>query len=367
MSSKIQISPGAALDEMKQLNERVVNGLKLLGKVKDEDVRIATTPKEEVHREDKMTLSRYVPLTKRAIGVPVLMVYGLIGRQSMVDLQEDRSLVRNLLNQGVDVYIVDWGNPDRSDRWLALEDYIDGYINDCVDYICKREGIDQVNLLGICEGGVFTTAYAALYPEKIKNLAITITPVDFHADTEENRLERGFINVWTRSLEAEDIDRIVEAYGYVPGKFMGMVFSMLTPMKSLTKYNVDMLDVFDSEEKLVNFLRMEKWLADRPHHPGEAAKQWLTELYQENRLVKNEFTLGGRKVLLSNITMPVLNIYATDDHIIPPSCSRALGPLVGSKDYTELAVPGGHIGVFVGGKSQGIVGKGIVDWLEQRS
>lgn len=367
MSSKIQVSPTAALDEMKQLNDRVVNGLKLLGKVKDEDVRIATTPKEEVYREDKMTLSRYEPTTERAIGVPVLMVYGLIGRQSMVDLQEDRSLVRNLLNQGVDVYIVDWGNPDRSDRWLALEDYIDGYINDCVDYICRREGIGQVNLLGICEGGVFTTAYAALYPEKVKNLAITITPVDFHADTEENRLERGFINVWTRSLEAEDIDRIVDAYGYVPGKFMGMVFSMLTPMKSLTKYNVDMLDVFDSEEKLVNFLRMEKWLADRPHHPGEAAKQWLTELYQENRLVKNEFTLGGRKVLLSNITMPVLNIYATEDHIIPPSCSRALGPLVGSKDYTELAVPGGHIGVFVGGKSQGIVGKGIVDWLEQRS
>jgi polyhydroxyalkanoate synthase len=266
----------------------------------------------------------------------------------------------------VDVYEVDWGNPSRSDRWLALEDYIDGYIEDCVGHICKREGIDQVNLLGICEGGVFTLAYAALHRKSVKNLAITITPVDFHADTEENQLERGFINVWTRSLEAEDIDRIVEAYGYVPGKFMGMVFSMLTPVKSLTKYNLDMLDLFDSEEKLMNFLRMEKWLADRPHHPGEAGKQWLTELYQENRLVKNEFTLGGRPVLLSNITMPVLNVYATDDHIIPPSCSKALAPLVGSKDYTEIPVPGGHVGVFVGGKSQGIVGNGIVEWLKQR-
>ena len=367
MASRIQFSPEAALEEMKRLNERVAKGLELMGKVKDEDVRIATTPKEEVFREDKMTLSRYIPTTERAIAVPVLMVYGLIGRQTMVDLQEDRSLVRNLLNQGVDVYIVDWGNPDRADRWLALEDYIDGYINDCVDYICKREGIEQVNVIGICEGGVFTLAYAALYPEKVKNLAITITPVDFHADTEENRIERGFINVWTRSLGAEDIDRIVDAYGYVPGRFMGMVFSMLTPVKSMTKYNLDMLDVFDSEDKLVNFLRMEKWIGDRPHHPGEAAKQWLTELYQENRLVKNEFTLGGRKVLLSNITMPVLNIYATDDHIIPPSCSRALAPLVGSQDYTEVPVPGGHVGVFVGGKSQGIVGKGIVDWLKQRS
>jgi polyhydroxyalkanoate synthase subunit PhaC len=367
MLPKMQFSPAEALKEMTDLNQRLANGLKLLARVKDDDVKIATTPKKEVFREDKMTLSHYLPLAEPSVKVPVLMVYGLIGRQTMVDLQEDRSLVRNLLKQGVDVYVVDWGNPNRSDRWLGLEDYIDGYINDCVDFICKHHGITQVNLLGICEGGVFTLSYAALYGEKVKNLAITITPVDFHADTAENEIERGYINVWTRSLEPEDIDRIVDAYGYVPGKFMGMVFSMLTPMKSLTKYNMDMLDVFESEDKLVNFLRMEKWLADRPHHPGEAAKQWMTGLYQKNQLVKGEFELGGRKVLLSNITMPVLNIYATDDHIIPPSCSKALAPLVGTQDYSEIPVPGGHVGVFVGGKSQGIVGNGIVNWLREHS
>ena len=366
MAQKIQFSPEEALKEMAQYNKRVANGLKLMASVKDDDIKIATTPKEEVFRQDKMTLSRYIPLAKPTVKVPVLMAYGLIGRWTMADLQEDRSLVRNLLKQGVDVYVIDWGNPNRSDRYLSLEDYIDGYINDCVDFIRKQHGIDQVNLLGICEGGTFTLSYAALYPEKVKNMAITITPVDFHADTRDSSIEQGYINVWTRSLKPEDIDRIVEAYGYVPGKFMGMVFSMLTPVKSLTKYNMDMLDVFDSEEKLVNFLRMEKWIADRPHHPGEAGKQWLKELYQENRLVNGTFTLGGRKVLLSNITMPLLHIYAPQDPIVPPSTSKALKPLVGTKDYTEIAVPGGHIGVFVGGKSQGIVGNGIVNWLKER-
>jgi polyhydroxyalkanoate synthase subunit PhaC len=152
----------------------------------------------------------------------------------------------------------------------------------------------------------------------------------------------------------------------LPGEFMSAVFSMLTPIRSITKYNLDLLDVVEDEAKLLNFLRMEKWLADRPHHPGEAGKQWLKDLYQENRLAKNEFVLGGRKVDLSNVTMPVLNVYATEDHIIPPSCSRALAPLVGTTDYTEIAVPGGHVGVFVGGKSQGIVGNGIVNWLKER-
>src|SRR5688500_5780175 len=203
MAQRMQFSPEDALKEMAQYNQRVANGLKLLAKVKDEDIKIATTPKEEVFRQDKMTLSRYVPLAQNTVKVPVLMVYGLIGRWTMADLQEDRSLVRNLLKQGVDVYVVDWGNPDRSDRYVGLEDYVDGYLDECVEFIRAQHGIDKVNLLGICEGGVFTLSYAALYPDRVKNMAITITPVDFHAETD--RIEHGYISVWTRSLEPEDI------------------------------------------------------------------------------------------------------------------------------------------------------------------
>jgi polyhydroxyalkanoate synthase len=69
---------------------------------------------------------------------------------------------------------------------------------------------------------------------------------------------------------------------------------------------------------------------------------------------------------LQQVAMPVLNIYAQDEHIIPPPTLRALEGKVGTGAYTELGLPGGHIGVFVSGKSQGIVGKGIVDWLARR-
>jgi polyhydroxyalkanoate synthase len=140
----------------------------------------------------------------------------------------------------------------------------------------------------------------------------------------------------------------------------------MTPMRSLTKYNVDLIDVVDDEAKFMNFLRMEKWLADRPHHPGEAAKQWLKELYQENRLVDGSFVLSGRQVDLKSITAPVLNVFALDDHIIPPDCSRALGAKVGSKDYTEIPLPGGHVGLFVSSKSQGKLSQSIADWLVAR-
>jgi polyhydroxyalkanoate synthase len=362
----VDIKPEQAIREATSLAEKIVRGTELFSRLRDDEVAIATTPKDEVWRQDKVTLYHYRPLAEQKVPTPVLIVYGLIGRYTMADLQEDRSLVRNLLNLGVDLYVVDWGNPSRADRWLTLDDYIDGYLAECVQVISERHSIEKVSLLGICEGGVFTTCYAALHPDNVKALVLTITPIDFHSDTVDNRLGQGFINIWTRSLEPQDIDRLIEAYGNLPGEFMGSVFSMMTPMRTLMKYNLDLLEVMDDEKKFLNFLRMEKWIADRPHHPGEAAKQWLKDLYQDNMLIKNAFMISGRQVDLRNLTMPILNVFAKDDHIIPPATSQALSAKVGTRDYTELALPGGHVGVFVGGKSQALLGPGIAKWLAKR-
>jgi polyhydroxyalkanoate synthase subunit PhaC len=361
--SPVHIRPEQVAAEVAALGEKIARGTKLFNEARDKDVSIATTPKDEVWRQDKVTLHHYRPLAEPKVRVPVLIVYGLIGRYTMADLQEDRSLIRNLLNLGVDLYVVDWGNPSRAERWVTIDDYVDGYLDECVRVICERHDLDRISLLGICEGGVFTTCYAALYAETVANMVLTITPIDFHGDTVENRLGHGFINMWTRSLAPEDIDRLIEAHGTLPGDFMGSVFSMMTPMRTMLKYNFDLLEVVDDEQKLLNFLRMEKWIADRPHHPGEAAKQWLKDLYQDNKLVRNEFELSGRRVDLRNITCPVLNVFAKDDHIIPPATSQALGGKVGTEDYTELALPGGHVGVFVGGRSQKLLGPGIANWL----
>ena len=363
---RVKVDPAEAVKEFTAFSKRMQEGRTLLDKTKDRDVQIATTPKHEVFRQDKTVLYRYNPMVKKTVGTPVLMVYGLVGRYTMADLQEDRSLVRNLLAQGVDLYVVDWGNPTRSDRWLTLEDYIDGYLGDCVEFIRKEQGIEKVSLLGICEGGVFTACYAARNPRNVKSLVLTITPIDFHAGAKDAPLHHGLIGLWARSMTHEDVDRLIEANGNLPGELMSFVFSMMTPVNALTKYNLGLFDVMDDEKKLLNFLRMEKWIADRPHHPGEAAKQLLVNLYKNNELIRGEFKLAGRTVDLRKIKIPVLNIFAKEDHIIPPKTTQALGGAVGTKDYTEIGLEGGHVGVFVSGKSQGILGKGIHDWLRKR-
>lgn len=365
---RVKVDPREAVKEFTQFTKRMKEGRDLLDKTRDSDVQIATTPKTEVWRQDKAVMYHYEPMVKKkTVTTPVLVVYGLIGRYTMADLQEDRSLIRNLLQQGVDLYVVDWGNPTRSDRWLTLEDYIDGYLGECVDFIRREQGIEKVSLLGICEGGVFTLCYSARNPEKVKSLTLTITPVDFHAGSKDAPLHHGLIGLWARSMSPEDVDRLIEANGNLPGELMSFVFSMMTPVNALTKYNLGLFDVMDDEKKLLNFLRMEKWLGDRPDHPGEAAKQWLKDLYQGNKLARGEFELAGEKVNLKSIRMPVLNIFAEEDHIIPPKSTQALRALVGTKDYTELPLPGGHVGVFVSGKSQGILGKNIYAWLKSKS
>lgn len=355
------------LNRLMRESARVAGGLHKLSQVRDEDVRIAETPKDEVFRTDKTALYHYRPLEGVPVETgPVLIVYSLIGRYTVIDLQEDRSLVRNLMGHGCDLYVIDWGTPSRADRFLTIDDYIDGFLYDCVEHICRETGHSSISLLGICEGGTFAAAFAALYPEKVKNLILTVTPIDFHADADHNERGQGYINLWTRSLKPDDIDDLVDSFGNLPGEVMASVFEMITPVRSMTKYNRDLMDIMTDEDRLYNFLRMEKWLADRPHHPGEAAKQWLKELYHQNKLVKNTFELSGRTVDLSNITMPVLNVFAQGDHIVPSACSSALGPLVGSDDYTEVPLAGGHIGVFVSAKSQGVVGKTVGDWLRKR-
>lgn len=354
------------LRNVSEIAGKLAGGAHLFTEVRDEEVQIATTPKDEVWRSDRITMYRYRPIAERRLKEPLLIVFSLVGSYKIVDLQEDRSLVRNLLKQGIDVYVIDWGHASRGDQWLTMDDYINGYMHDAVEAIRQRDGAEKVNVLGICEGGTFSLCHAALHPEVVRNLILIVTPIDFHAKSPDEPIGHGFINLWSQNLGPEDVDRLMSAHGNLPGELMGSIFSSMTPMRTLLKYNLDLLEVAGDKKKLMNFLRMEKWIADRPPHPGELAKQWIKDLYQSNKLVANELRLGDSVVDLRNVTMPVLNVFALDDHIVPTAMTRDVGPHIGSKDYTEFPLPAGHMGIFVSGKSQGVLGKGLAEWLSER-
>ncbi|MFC1852324.1 class III poly(R)-hydroxyalkanoic acid synthase subunit PhaC [candidate division CSSED10-310 bacterium] len=319
------------------------------------NIDVGTAEKELCFQSDKTALYHYSPLSDSPQKVPTLVVYALVNRPYMLDLQPDRSLVRNLLSHGVDLYMIDWGYPDRSDQYLTMDDYINGYLDDCVDYVKRRTGHHKVNLIGICQGGTFATIYTALNPTKVKNLVTMVTPIDFSSD-------EALLFKWSRFI---DVDTMVDALGIIPADFLNLGFMMVRPFDRLLKY-VNFLENLDQKEKTLNFLRMEKWIFDSPGQAGECYRQFIKDLYQENKLVQDRLDIGGKQVHLSQISMPVLNIYARYDHIVPPAATIALQKHITSKDTELYEFEGGHIGLFVSSKTQKEVGPAVAQWLRQR-
>ena len=350
----IRIDPQKALDEAMKFNQKLSAGMQTLRKL--DEVDYGATAKEEVYRDDKLVLYHFKGQTKPTAKTPLLISYALVNRPYMVDLQDDRSLVKNLLALGEDIYLIDWGYPDPSDRYLTLDDYINGYIKRCVDVVAKRHKVDKINLLGICQGGAFSLCFASIYPDKIRNLITMVTPVDFH--TPDNMLSN-----WTRSM---DVDLFVDTLGNVPADLMNWCYLTLKPVRLFQQKYIGLVDILDDKAELENFLRMEKWIFDSPDQAGEAFRQFIKDFYQANKLVTGGLKIGAKDVSLKNVTMPVLNIFAEQDHLVPPSASRPLKDLAGTKDYTELAFKGGHIGIYVSGRAQREVPSAIHDWLKQR-
>ncbi|MGE0566785.1 MAG: class III poly(R)-hydroxyalkanoic acid synthase subunit PhaC [Bacteroidia bacterium] len=319
-------------------------------------VDIATTPKKAVYHEDKLTLYHYESENKTTFKTPVLIVYALVNTYKMLDLQPDRSYIKNLLNAGLDVYLIDWGFPTKADRFLSIDDYVNGYINNCVDFIRKKNRVESVNIMSICQGGTLSVIYASLFPNKVKNLVTHVTPIDFSTND-------GLLFRWSKDM---NFDKMVEGFdGLIPGDFLNQGFDILKPMMKVQKQQT-LANSMDDEAKLLNFLRMEKWISESPAQAGECFRQFMKDLYQENKLIKGELVVGNKKVNLKNLKSPLLNIYATEDHLVPPAATIPLNDYVGSKDKELYSFKGGHIGVFVGGKSQKELAPAVVEWLKKR-
>jgi polyhydroxyalkanoate synthase len=355
MHGPLKLTPEKLAEEGARLQQKLGAGLRTLREV--DEVDYGATEREAVYSDGRLVLYRFRGESAIRASTPLLIVYALVNRPYMVDLQHDRSLVKGLLAQGEDVYIIDWGYPDGSDRYLTLEDYVERFIGGCVDFLRAKHAVDRINVLGICQGGALSLCYASLHQDKVRNLVTMVTPVDFH--TADNMLSN-----WTRDL---DVDLFVDTLGNVPADLMNWCYLTLKPFRLNVQKYVGLTDILDDKNAIEDFLRMEKWIFDSPDQAGEAFRQFIKQFYQGNGFVNGGIRIGERAVELANITTPVLNIFAEQDHLVPPDASRALQRLIGSRDYTELSFKGGHIGIYVSSRAQREVPTAIHEWLAARS
>lgn len=322
----------------------------------DLDTDIATTPYEIVYQQDRVKLKHYKAIKKKAFQTPLLIIYALINRETMLDLSPGRSVVENFLQQGVDIYMIDWGYPTRKDRYLGIDDHVNVYINDIVDFIRERENVAKINLMGVCMGGTFSVIFSALHPEKVQNLITTVTPTQFDIKT-------CLLNLWMRKFP---VDQITDTYGNIPGDLLNFGFLMLNPARLMIDKYVGFYELVDNKEFVENFIRMERWIFDSPDIPGETFREFIKDCFQDNLLIQNKMEVGGERIDLKKVTMPLLNIYGKFDHLVPPEACEELSGKVGSTDTEDICLKTGHIGIYVSSKCQQEFVPKITQWLKER-
>jgi polyhydroxyalkanoate synthase subunit PhaC len=321
------------------------------------NIDVGTLSHEVLEETRLYKLLHYRPLVSRTAKTPILVVYALMNKSYILDLQPDKSWLRSLLSQGFNVYLIDWKTPTSIDKYVSFDDYVNYYVDDCVDLVTKENSVERLTLHGYCLGSTMAAMYTSLHQEKVRNL-VTIAPI---IDTENDKT---VLANFARYLEVKAITDIL---GNFPREYLYGCFSMLKPFKQGANKYLNLVENIDNAKFVQNFLRMEKWLYDTPSIAGETFRQWIEDIYQKNLLVKNEMWIGENLVDLSKINVPLLNIVAEEDHLVSPQCSVALNDSVSSMDKRLMHFHTGHVGLIASSYSQNNVLPKVGQWLRVRS
>lgn len=323
-------------------------------------VRKGVTPSEVVYEADRVKVLHFLTDQKPRHRTPLVFVYALVNRPYILDLKKGRSVVAHFVERGFDTYLVDWGVPTNADRYLTMDDYINGYLANVFDFLCERAGVDQVNVLGYCMGGTMSAIYTSLHQERVKNLILLAAPIEFGAAD-------GLLNIWTQSRNF-DVDKFVDAFGNCPPEFLQMSFLLLNPVHNLIRKPLNFLERMHEDKFLDDFLVTETWLRDNIAVPGETYRQFVKYLYQQNLLVKGRLPVGKHIARLDRIQCPVLNLVAAEDDLVPCGQSMPFTEFVSSKDRKTILLKGsGHIGLAIGSRAQQELWPQSCEWLEQRT
>lgn len=342
------------IEDVLKFSKNVIDAPKLVSA--PDEINMEVTPHDTVQQLDKTRLLHYTSKTNSQHRTPLLISYALINRYHILDIHPQKSWVKSLLEQGFDVYMLDWGTPTNIDKYLDFDDYIN-YLDSYIEYIKNESSSDKISLQGYCTGATIATIYTALHPESVRNFIATAPVIDGWRDT----------TVVSNLAKHVDVDKMVDTIGNMPPEFMYYCFSVLKPFEQGIEKYVNFFKNIDNQKFVDNFLRIERWLGDTPPIPGQLFKQWIKYIYQENLLIQNRMTISGNHVNLKNIDMPIFTQVAVGDHLVSPECSMPLHYAVGSQDKTLRVYPTGHVGMIASSLSQKRVLPELGEWLKDRS
>jgi polyhydroxyalkanoate synthase len=326
-----------------------------------DDAVVGATPRDVVWTHRETTLYRYRSSDRR-YRVPLLLVFALINRPEIFDLRRGSSLVEYLIEQGFDVFLVDWGYPDEEDSDMGLDEYVCDELEWAVRETLRASGADDVSLVGWCIGATLCAMYAGLDRAggraPVKNLVLLTMPIDGRGSNYAK---------WVGDPDF-DVEEVAELYGSLPGGAIDFANKMLKPVTNFwTTYRRLWDGVQEGTARREAYQTMAKWVADNPPFPGRAWAQWIQLMYRDAGLLRGRVRLRDRTVDLHRIDQSVLVITAGADHIAPRPGTMPFFDVISSEDVEHLARPGGHIGLVAGSAARKELWPEMSEWLSERS
>ena len=332
--------------------------------------------------------------------VPLLIIYAQINRFHILDIHPSKSVVKSLLNKGLDVYLLDWGYPTSKDNNMSLNDYIQ-YVKEAIQFITgknkftdkenvveshsKVENIqnvmsnrDKINdkdiindkekdkkeneeveiqskisILGYCWGGIIALIFASFYNKFIKNLTLMAAPIDFSKDTT-------ILSTWAKSI---DVDRLVEEFSHIDGQILDVGFIMRNPVRYFFDKYITMAKKYKNKEFIDTFIAVERWLYDTPIIPEKYFKQIVNDCYKNNLLIKGIMKVDGNIINLKNVNIPLLTIVAEKDDLVSPESTLEVNNYTSSKEKKTIRAPGGHVALCISKESHEKMWPEVAEWI----
>lgn len=317
------------------------------------------TPYRVVFESGKVRLRHYAA-AGHGHRTPILLVYALIKRPFVLDIEKGRSVIQYLTTAGFDVYMIDWLPPDGADAWRGFDSYVNADLHAAVRAVRAFTRSDQISILGYCFGGLLSLLYTALHPEYVRNLVTATTPYDL------GTRDLPIYNLVDQMTD-HTIDLVTRVYGNCPAWMVQTLFTAMAPAHhAIGKY----MGLYRNQERAGyadSFELFERWMNSDVPLAGRIFEEITRRIFKRNELARGKFEIGGNRVALERITCPFLNIVAELDDVVPPSSSLPLPVKVGSRDALNLTFPTGHVGAMVSGAAHKRLWPQVGGWLVEHS
>jgi polyhydroxyalkanoate synthase len=284
---------------------------------------------------------------------PVLLVYAQINRFNIMDLTPEKSVVKNLMSNGLDVYLLRWDDLAYHNSSSTIENYIE-YIDGAIKLIRSRTSIEKIPIIGYCWGGTISLIYSSLFTKNVLSLTLVASPIDFSKDN-------GMLAIWSKSLELE---KIVNELGHMKGTLLDIAFVLRNPPRNLFDKYFKLFQKVDDPKFVKLFFAVERWLNNTPDIPGPYYNKFIKSLYQENSLVEGNLALfDNDSVNLKKINFPVMTVTSVNDDLVSFESTEAVSDHIESP-VKKIQVTGGHVGLCIGKKAHDKVWPEVAKWIK---